>query len=563
MKNNIHNYITKDLISSIVKESESRKYGVNHILSPMGSGKTTSIKDFIRTLDHTKKVLVLAPYRTTKNEFSDIVHTELECVIRNIPVVSFEYITKLCENIAVSINDHIESLELDAMGGLSYGEISREIQSELSGIVNNFDYIFIDETDFAYIQAFSSSWEAMVDPRHYEVQNRYHSMSILITMLFMEMMHSDVSCISISANSLEVPPATLKLAKILHNEIYDDLGYDPLARNIDSFLIRTIDSGLKSALSIGSVKVIFDAGSQSGRVQNLNNLIDKVSSNTNTRNLIFKSSMYSSSELEILRNTGAYILARKNNIRTKYNNLTKSVEFDKVDGYSKLMVIGEEDDDKDNLSDKMYEDSNTIAINVSSSRSVSLVQDTPATVLIITNSINTTVTQVVGRFRNANMNIIIYTRNPRLYDKLYEKILECDCFIADDFANADYEEVTYVKMVKGRMKEKKVGAAKGKAISQETKDRRDFTEQYVINNPKKLSLSKEFNLYKLSCAKNNIKPFGLSKFKEYTGKADNQMRKSIYGLYSKDGKLLDVIEDANQHIDLCGCVQVSGAKDTT
>ena len=461
------------------------KNKINHILSPMGSGKTTLFKSLaLEYKNEGKKVLILSPYRVTKAEFKEV---------------------EDCKNIF----QHYPAKIIEIISSKNY--TTEDFYSGLINFFSSFDVVLIDETDFLFIQALSNSKENIL-----KNDNDYLNMLQAYVLMFYAILDTGILCISASATELEIPPRVKqKVDEWIKIELIKN-------RNI----INTIYSNIEGKIRLKSIVVYENDTNMKhidfkvGSIFDIYNRIKQ--EDNNAKFLIFKTKKYSKMELDALKVLNAKIIVREEKIDKKYNRANKTLNFEKIDGYSGLKVIGLEEDDDDLLRDELFNDTDVIAINTSSSRAVSLINNySNAIVIILDEYINTSSLQAIGRFRKSD--IYAFFIGSKIYSK-YKSLN--DAILKMNYKLLDYcNEILYVKKskhkfnekgrYKGKNKGKNKGKAIGKAISEDTIKMREYINYYLLNEyNNRLSIRDNYKLYKLKCIKKDIKHFSEKKFRE-------------------------------------------------
>jgi DNA-binding Lrp family transcriptional regulator len=181
-----------------------------------------------------------------------------------------------------------------------------------------------------------------------------------------------------------------------------------------------------------------------------------------------------------------------------------------LDGYPWLYFV-----ENENLSDDMLESHQHIAVNVSSSRSVSLLKTNKrATIVIQANNINASVTQVMGRFRKANVDVILVLPKRNIDKRFYKKQLkEVDPFL--NFRTIEvYSDISKLPV--------EVDIKKNQVKGYE-----DFMEEVLHSSMKFSSLSEMYDTYVAHCKDYNFVAYTRQTFAKKTDS-------SLYRLTDKE-----------------------------
>jgi hypothetical protein len=354
------------------------------VLAPAGSGKTTMINDYLRQVHYSnlkerekeqeaktfvhQKVLIAHPYRVSKVEYapaSKLGH-------------DVEYFTDIIENIKSTIPTATYNEN-------TYIEIYREKANEYLTAKNYF-YAFLDEIDFFFIQAQATEYGATFQTKFYNIGTVTAAKLVIVTLE--EMVKTVNYVISISANRIILPP---------------DIRFLP---NRNKNLTKEIIMQLKPNTIVNSFKII-DLNEFSNAMPTLIKrlLIQKFK---DTPSLIY-SPKFTKPEFKMLMEEEIFIVTRDENTPKVRNS--KGYMQSILHEYPKCIAVGDYSQ-KDLLTDKLVNKHNMLAINTSSTRSLSLTGNYgSATIILFTSIWTASVSQVCARFRNTPVDIIWITDN--------------------------------------------------------------------------------------------------------------------------------------------------------
>ena len=416
------NYIK---IKDYCQEFKANK--VNHLVSTAGSGKTKSTIKYIEEyiLDNpNKSVLVCTPYIVTKEAFKELFSKHREKVSHN-------YISLFIDDLKRKYSGDFRD-NWDREVRLKY--ISKIIKQEIAERSLDLGLVILDETDFLFTQA---TMERKPFSETREKRTEYVIMYVdVLRELFKEFAsNEDYLTISISATKLN-----------LSNQ------YQSYAKNIVTGIKSNVNGRYATIIPIEE-----EEDKRSYNIDKAHQIINSiVKKNPKAKNIIFSSGKVKRT-LSDFPNT--ITICRRENL-TSYYDLLKQVhtsDFDKID----IELVGEDtkikngkvvkkmgtvdgngntiietDTDIAKLSDKKFKEYDTTYVGVSSSRCSSLVESYPngANIFIYTSTINSSVSQIMARFRYAPVNVyIIFTGKFKGLINLQIRLSELDSPLMDKF----------------------------------------------------------------------------------------------------------------------------------
>lgn len=344
-------YIELHHLETLLNDGNLEKGKLNAIVSPMGSGKSTLIKQVLEVND---SAMVLYPYITSKRDFKEhnnytnyftaFVTSIVKGVSKNLTVEDFyfEYIVKLNQ----WLNEHRPSA------------------------------IILDEGDFFFIQA-----KAMKNYGSTKFKNvDYNILAGKLTYITLQMMAEHTLLLSFSASLFKVP-----------HDLADEYFYD-------STMIKYHVIDLNPNTVVNSFTVIPATNNNTSVYQIVKDWIG-TSKHTlvyrNKWNKVLMDVLMDTNPLYILRTQNApYVLDETTGTRIPYGSVL-------VDNYREI------GSDESQLSDELYLNHSVIGIGVSSSRAVSLTTDYgSAKIVIFADGVSASAIQVLGRFRNTLVDVL-------------------------------------------------------------------------------------------------------------------------------------------------------------
>ena len=340
---------------------------LNHILAPMGSGKTTLFKSFIDDVIGNLYVKVIdgVMYPLTANDvmvFTPfIVNSQEYAAYDDYGVVS-EHLINFCTNV-------FDTCLKDTDSNLSKQEQNILIVERLECFYSN-KVILIDEGDFTCIQTFVSGAIVNVTKECSKMPNE------LVQLVLKTLCRISIFNLSVSANRFKYPD---------NSPINEFMLSIPVNNHVDNMIIYDASSMNKSNLNRDINKM-------------LSNLGDYLGSDSSA--LVYRSK-FNDSTFKTIMDDG-YVLTREENIPTvrNENNGTKSL----VGGDNcNVKLVNEHV-----LSDSMMRNADLIGINTSSTRCSSLRNeyDNPWVIVIQPHGVTSSALQSLGRFRNVPINVL-------------------------------------------------------------------------------------------------------------------------------------------------------------
>jgi hypothetical protein len=341
------------------------------ILAPAGSGKTYIIINFLKKLTETKmKALILHPYRVSKAEYNEVADLGYE----------IKYFMELIKEIDNHISKDKPYTELEYL--IQYEKEAYEYLKD-----KNYAYVFLDEIDFFYIQAQASKHGATFLSK---LESKGTTTTAkLITSTILQLIKTCSDVISISANKIILP------RDIIH------------IPNYKKDFIHTVKINLKPNTIVNSFRIIDLGKFNNAAVTRIKRLL--IQKHKNKPCLVY-SPKFSLPEFKMLMKEEIFIVTRDENTPKVKNpkGYLQSILHD----YPKCIAIGDFHQ-RDLLTDKLVNRHKMLAVNTSSTRSLSLVEDYGlATIILFTNTWTASASQICARFRNTPVNIIWATRNP-------------------------------------------------------------------------------------------------------------------------------------------------------
>jgi hypothetical protein len=195
------NKATLELINGL----DLKRDKINHIQLPMGSGKTELIKDYIRA-NPDKRILVIVPSRTTRDEFKDIIESGSNVELKYIDHVINYIFQNLIRDREYTWNEWY--FDEHSLHKIDYTEFISLFGSFCLEYVKDYDVVFLDETDLFNTQAYEDklkeeyiNWYTS-HTLHKDVRPRYQT----ALEIFLRMIASSKTLVlSFDANPIEVP----------------------------------------------------------------------------------------------------------------------------------------------------------------------------------------------------------------------------------------------------------------------------------------------------------------------------------------------------------------------
>jgi thymidine kinase len=137
-------------IKEYLTKKEIKKYDLknklNYIISPMGSGKTTAVKDLtVEYLEQDKKVLIITPYQVSKTEYT--ANPRFTEYLKK-EQLEVKYLAKLVEEY---VNDEIK-LQIAVLDRKASNKERIDLFRKIIEVYfKSFDLVVYDEADFFYI----------------------------------------------------------------------------------------------------------------------------------------------------------------------------------------------------------------------------------------------------------------------------------------------------------------------------------------------------------------------------------------------------------------------------
>lgn len=491
-------YLNKQVILDNLKKDK-----INYFISQMGSGKTTASLELMKDyLKQNKRVLFFSPYLISNRIIKD--EKSIQRYIKN-KQLDIGYFSNFIEGYQTSCNKEAKGMEAIEL-----------YRKRLTEHFNKFDLIILDETDFLDIQLKMRAKEhAFTIPEKFQSFSPYASMIAGLSLLA----KSKANVVSISANTFE---------GISEQDIKESM----VISGIESIktMINYVDTNLKSNINIKSIRIINYTGDKLQRFETgIINGLD------NGKNILYSSSKWCKSHIKTFVKNNICIIARQENLSKKLN--INSISFESLVDYKNLFVIGTAKDGSDNLTEDKIKNNQTVAVNQSSARAVSLVEQYEnSRVFIFSKSISANTLQIMARFRKSPTDIVLIVNNKSksdvikeltFYDKgfmsSHKDVVKYDCVSN----GTEYNELNITKSTsKGDKVGKAInkakglakGKAKGKAISQKTIDKNKSIELYISSNTQSKRSYADYLKY---CKENNLMNVSRNTYKNKIDKIDN------------------------------------------
>jgi hypothetical protein len=470
-------YLTKQVILDNLKKDK-----INYFISQMGSGKTTASLELMKDyLKQNKRVLFFSPYLISNRIIKD--EKSIQRYIKN-KQLDIGYFSNFIEGYQTSCNKEAKGIEAIKL-----------YRTRLIEHFNKFDLIILDETDFLDIQLKMRAREhAFTIPEKFQSFSPYASMIAGLSLLA----KSKANVVSISANTFE---------GISEQDIKESM----VISGIESIktMINYVDTNFKSNINIKSIRIINYTGTNIERFET--GIINGLDSG---KNILYSSSKWCKSHIKTFVKNNICIIARQENLSKKLT--INSISFESLVDYKNLFVIGTAKDGSDNLSEDKIKNNQTVAVNQSSARAVSLVEQYEnSRVFIFSKSISANTLQVMARFRKSPTDIVLIVNNKSKADVLKELTFYDKGFMSshkdvvkyDCVSNGtEYNELNITRSTSkgdkvGKAINKAKGLAKGKAISQKTIDKNKSIELYISSNT---DSKKSYANYLRYCKENNL-----------------------------------------------------------
>lgn len=365
---------------------------LNYVVAQMGSGKTTAIKEIIKERSSQGLgVHVFSPYCASNKEYTSL-NKGLDKDEEHYKI-STDYFTQFVEKLCKENKTKKELFEA----------INKFVNDRLEvGSI-----IVFDELDFFGTQA-RANWDKVLffDKESGEA---FLYKTVLLGVLI-KICQSDLECIGVSANKFDC---------------FDTITNKSLKRFLDvdslTIPIRYIETKMKSNLNISKFVVVCFTDTTGEFVDDEGNIkkTNRVNKQRATGAIIrgqkldkeslflnCQTEKFAQSYLRWFKELNATIYIRKENLKTqwcKYSNDMTIGDGSDYDGYKFI-------DNNTNLSDKSFERSRYVAVNLSSSRAISLtISDKKAFTYIFDSHISASTLQFAGRFRNADNTVVLVT----------------------------------------------------------------------------------------------------------------------------------------------------------
>lgn len=512
-------YLTKAMLVSVVKyhKESTDKDKILHITSPMGSGKTTAVAEFINEIPTGTKILYHSPYIVSNNE----AESKLKAMGYNTSSIKYDYATNAMKRVFNKLV--LKNAARDVLFE-SEQELVNTILEVFTESLSQYSYIFLDETDFLTVQSSSETASAgnlIPNCNRKDMVKISINTNELLGLFLLAIKYSTATCISISANQINLPKETMNLLSTLgENKVGTTVGMNGVVHSewdvTSTINIRSIDI----------LHVVADSDEKKERTR-VSKLIAKITYNwiqeatIDTYSMYFSSKPFNGSQVTVSRSLekrGAIVLTRTNNQEKRYTADNKlrdnwSDEF----RTSNIRFIGT---DNSLLDDEVFQDSenNLVAIGVSSSRAVSLVKDDkPARILIVTDTLTTSVTQAMARFRKATIDVTILLTGSKHYkeaEDIAKHIKSLDEYLLEplnleiSYSN-NLDEISARYIGRGTSK----GERKGKSISAENIVREKFLSEWFANSyDAKISTRANYIIYCEFVELSNVKGVGKTTF---------------------------------------------------
>lgn len=400
---------------------------LNYITSPMGSGKTTYIKELIRDVaekDETdRKILILVPYKVSKQEYLN----EFD----GLPV-EMVYPVKLYQDLARRCNTLVDYLKL------------------LLDYYNQYTLIVFDEADFIVTQG-------EIGRKNVEIEDGNNKVTTneLVLMSLLAVAYSSSISVCVTANDLQ---SNTNVTRYFRQH---DGGYHTMKD-----LINYIDTGLKSRIKLQKLYIIQYTGDY-GRFKS------RVIRGLTGKSIVYQSSpkKLSKEVIKAIKDRGAKWYIRDDQL----NNYTYGVQplYKKVGEYEYFEV------DKP-LDPYVFETCDTVHGYMSIARSVSInkVYEN-ASVYMFDDLFSPQHCQVMGRFRNSPFTGVIITNN-KSPEEVKEKLLSYDKYLFEDVAIETYvisKESQYNELPLDNISSKNERV--GQRVSSKSQHKELFVEKFI------------------------------------------------------------------------------------
>ena len=468
-------YITKDSLLNKTNQPNRIEGILNHVISPMGSGKSTAILDLYNQLNP-NTTLIIAPFIVTSKFYSNKIADGY--LVKNIL-----HLTTTIFNQATNVIGGVP----DYQTGM--GMIERYIENTYRGWT-----LLMDDIDYV--------WDQCTFKNNTDYSFRVH----------------DNYCINIDTNVIVqlvlktlCKVCTFNLSVSSHKFNYPD------------------DSLINEFMMIGPVNVeiknlfIYDTTGRRGDTVNLSTsrFINNITTNkdhllgVDTKVLIYTPKFKKGSFEQLIQN------GPRNGVLVRRENIPKSAYLNPRE-YSNLMLIGNSDAV---LSDELFKEFDVMGINTSSSRCISLTKkyENFWIIIIQPNGVTSSCLQSLGRVSNCGVNVLWIGNTPDI-NTWYENCVRVDPFF-NQYCNVN-TNIRYINTltcpygIRGLNKPvsrvgERIGDAIGDAIgmnNQVTLEVNRLLIEWLEANRGNLKGSlKDYEVYKVQV----VNPCGSRKFQEY------------------------------------------------
>jgi hypothetical protein len=357
---------------------------------------------------------------------------------------------------------------------------------------------------------------------------RFTNGEVMFAMLSISIAQNNIT-LAISANKFkELKPEFINSVMLLSGieEIISQIEY--YETNLKSNLT------VKNVFFINSVNENFDLSFlKEGFIRNFKK---------DEKNLFYNHTRWKKIHNRAFMDINARIITRKDYLTFIIDASDNSVTIDTLNKYPKLSII---DNDKEiinkdkeipyNLHGNSFEYDDNLAINISSSRSVSITNYYENANVIFSvehGDITASHLQTIGRFRNSPMNVFILTHNKDTH-KILADIKKLDKTLYDTFSNIKHINFKGSKELNEQLNNTKQWSVSGKEITKSSLDKKKSIELFKQNNNTSLITSKKemFKLYNDYCLSNNLTTVSFDTLLKSINIAD---KNSIFKLFKKE-----------------------------